>query len=160
LRAAAHLFPAATVTGKGLDIKPSDNMEMLRALGRDPLVIKATRIDTIYGLTNLMDTAYTHAMRFPVPVLLLYGAHDEIIPPSAMCRYLENFLETGLPSHSMVLYPGGYHMLTRDLQAAFVLQDIAAWVVGQRVALPSGHAVASDSARFQEMCDGYGKNGE
>jgi alpha-beta hydrolase superfamily lysophospholipase len=132
---------------------------MLRALGRDPLVIKATRIDTIYGLTNLMDTAYTHAMHFPVPVLLLYGAHDEIIPPAAMCRYLENYLETGLPSHSMVLYPEGYHMLTRDLQAELVLRDIAAWVTGQRAALPSDNAVASDSARLQEICGAYGKNG-
>lgn len=159
LRAAAHLFPAGTLTGEDLDIKPSDNIEMLRALGRDPLVIKATRIDTIYGLTNLMDTAYSHATQFPVPVLLMYGARDEIIPPVAMCRYLKNFLETGLSLHRMVLYPEGYHMLTRDLQAAIVLRDIAAWVTGRRAALPSGNMVASDSARLQEMCGAHGKNG-
>jgi alpha-beta hydrolase superfamily lysophospholipase len=152
LRTAAHLFPAATVTGKGLDIKPSDNIDMLRALGRDPLVIKATRIDTIYGLTNLMDTAYTHAMHFPVPVLLLYGVHDEIIPPEAMCRFQTGFLSAADGMRTMVLYPDGYHMLTRDLQAATVLRDMAAWVVGQRAALPSGSTVASDSARLQEMC--------
>ena len=53
-----RLMPGAEVTGRGLKITPSDNIEMLKALGRDPLVIKATRIDAIYGLTNLMDGCY------------------------------------------------------------------------------------------------------
>ena len=50
-------IPPRGLTGEGLDIRPSDNVEMLRALGRDPLVIKETRIDAIYGLTNLMEAA-------------------------------------------------------------------------------------------------------
>ena len=35
----------------------SDNIEMLRALGADPLFIKATRVDAIAGLVELMDIA-------------------------------------------------------------------------------------------------------
>ena len=52
-----RLMPGLTVTGRGLEIKPSDNIPMLRALSRDPLVIKETRVDTIYGLVDLMDAA-------------------------------------------------------------------------------------------------------
>ena len=36
-----RLMPAMTVSGRGIIlITPSDNNEMLRGLGRDPLVIK------------------------------------------------------------------------------------------------------------------------
>ena len=58
LRLAAHTVPARRLTGQGLAIRPSDNIEMLRALGRDPLVIKETRVDAVYGLVGLMDRAY------------------------------------------------------------------------------------------------------
>jgi len=44
---AAHTIPWEKVTGKSLDITPSDNTAMLRALGRDPLIIKETRIDVL-----------------------------------------------------------------------------------------------------------------
>ena len=40
LRLLAHTLPEFTVTGEGLEIHPSDNVEMLRELGRDPLIIK------------------------------------------------------------------------------------------------------------------------
>ena len=52
-----RLAPGLTLTGRGFEIKPSDNIAMLRALSRDPLVIKETRVDTIYGLVDLMDAA-------------------------------------------------------------------------------------------------------
>lgn len=68
-----HTVPWMTLTGKGLKIMPSDNIEMLRALGRDPLVIKETRVDAIYGLTNLMDNALGAAEKLDDETLLLYG---------------------------------------------------------------------------------------
>ena len=54
---AARTLPWLKLSGKGLGIQASDNIEMLRTLGRDPLVIKETRIDTLWGLVNLMDTS-------------------------------------------------------------------------------------------------------
>src|SRR3546814_5012683 len=45
----ARLFPSARFSGRGLGIQASDNIEMLRALGRDPLFIKETRVDAIHG---------------------------------------------------------------------------------------------------------------
>src|SRR5208282_2316330 len=53
----AHTVPWHRLTGEGLHITPSDNREMLIALAKDPLVIKETRVDTIWGLVNLMDSA-------------------------------------------------------------------------------------------------------
>ena len=150
LRIAVHVAPAATLTGQGLHIRASDNLAMLRALGRDPLVIKATRIDTIYGLTNLMDAAYRDGDHLPVPVLLLYGEHDEVIPASAMCRFRQRFFAAGGNDHAMMLYPAGYHMLLRDLDARVVLQDVVDWILGRP--LPSGDRVTAGDERLNRLC--------
>lgn len=155
LKIAAWLFPAHKVTGGGLKIRPSDNIEMLRALGRDPLVIKATRIDTIYGLTDLMEQAYEASGGITLPVLLLYGERDEVIPKNAFCRMVAKLPDNPEKTWRMVLYPDGYHMLMRDLQSATVLSDIVTWVTaGEGQELPSVYAEQSGGERLEALCNG------
>lgn len=125
---AAHTIPAKKLTGDGLDIKPSDNIDMLKALGSDELVIKATRVDVLYGISNLMDRAMLASAHVPGNILLLYGEKDEIIPATPTCDMAENLSHNGATQLSAIIYKDGYHMLTRDLQAAVVLEDIAAWI--------------------------------
>jgi len=128
--------PGLTLTGQGLGVKPSDNIEMLRALGRDPLVIKGTRVDTIHGLVDLMDAALAAGPRLHTPLLLLYGAHDELIPDEAMRRFIAS-----LPpdtTHRIAYYPEGFHMLLRDLDGPLVGRDVAAWIINPAAPLPSG----------------------
>ena len=91
----AHSFPWLSLTGKGVRVMPSDNIEMLRALGRDPWVIKATRVETIYGLTDLMDEAFESATLLNGNTLMLYGEKDEIIPKKPTYAFLQRFLATG-----------------------------------------------------------------
>ncbi len=130
----AHVAPWNLVSARGLGITPSDNTDMLRALGRDPLVIKETRIDSTYGLVNLMDAALAEAPRLAHPALILYGANDEIIrrKPTAM------MLRRVAGRHRTAHYPDGYHMLLRDLQAEVVWRDILAWINDVGAPLPSG----------------------
>jgi alpha-beta hydrolase superfamily lysophospholipase len=121
------LIPWMTFTGEGLKIQASDNIEMLRKFSRDPLVIKATRVDAIHGLCDLMDDASRAPGRLALPALVLYGAHDEVIPEEASTPLLKS-----LPDKvERRLYPRGYHMLLRDLHADEPLADIIAWV-GER----------------------------
>jgi alpha-beta hydrolase superfamily lysophospholipase len=155
LRAVAHVAPAWTVTGEGLDIRPSDNIDMLRALGRDPLVIKATRIDAIYGLTDLMQAAYAGSEQLRLPTLLLYGEQDEIITPLPVCGMLKKVNDFSSLGWRMLLYPDGFHMLTRDLQADVVRHDIAAWINDHSAAAPSGFEVDQGSPRLQAVCRGH-----
>jgi alpha-beta hydrolase superfamily lysophospholipase len=150
---AAHTAPGTTLTGEGLEINPSDNIEMLRDLGRDPLVIKATRIDAMFGLTNLMESALHSSQPSSLPVLILYGEKDEIIPPNSMCEMLKGLPDPHTARWRMVLYPDGYHMLTRDLQAAVVLQDMVAWMDDPSAALPSFLEVDPGGPRLRLMCD-------
>ncbi|MFQ5784908.1 MAG: alpha/beta hydrolase [Alphaproteobacteria bacterium] len=131
----AHLAPWAEVTGRGLGIKPSDNRPMLVALSKDPLTIKKTRIDAIYGLVNLMDAAFFAADRLRTPTLALYGEHDQLVPRTATFEMLKRLAAP----HRVAIYPNGFHMLLRDLEAETVLADIAVWIADSTAALPSGH---------------------
>jgi len=148
LRLLAHTIPAVTVSGEGLDIHPSDNVEMLEALGRDPLIIKETRIDAIYGLTDLMESAMVNSGALKMPALILYGEHDEIIPPEAICQMLNILPDRAISNWRMILYLDGYHMLTRDLQAMVVIQDVMTWIHDQNTGLPSGQEIVQDDPRL------------
>jgi len=124
---AAHLTPGLIVSGNGLKIMPSDNIPMLRALSRDPLVIKQTRVDAVQGLTDLMDEARQapdHLGATP-PILFLYGKNDQIIP-----RAPTEAVAAALGKRATVrVYDKGYHMLLRDLEGPMVQQDVADWIV-------------------------------
>lgn len=134
----SHTMPWMTLTGRGLKIQASDNIEMLRELGRDPLVIKETRVETIHGLTNLMDSAFNNAQNIHVDTLMLYGEKDEVIPKQPTLRFLRGFLDTEDADRTVAFYENGYHMLLRDLQAKVIWRDIAAWVKASHKPLPSG----------------------
>jgi len=134
LAVSAHTLPWLELTGKGLHRTPSDNIEMLRALGRDPQVIKGTRIDTVYGLSNLMDEALSQAENLHVPTLVQYGKNDQIIPKNPIFLMLKK-----MPTATRkVFYENVYHMLLRDLQAEKPLADIAAWIADHKQPLIHG----------------------
>jgi alpha-beta hydrolase superfamily lysophospholipase len=135
---AAHTVPWMRLTGEGLDVKPSDNIAMLRKLARDPLVIKKTRIDALFGLTNLMDRASDAAPTLRDRSLILYGSHEDVIPDSAVLSMLRRLPADEGAERRIAVYPDGYHMLLRDRKADVVLRDVAAWIDGPDVPLPSG----------------------
>lgn len=135
---AAHTVPWLKVSGRGLDIRASDNDDMLRALGRDPLVIKETRVDALYGMANLMDAALDSAARLDGRVLILYGRRDEVVPNRPIRTMLARLPAEAAGRSRVALYDRGYHMLLRDLQAETVWRDIAAWIADPEAPLPSG----------------------
>jgi alpha-beta hydrolase superfamily lysophospholipase len=128
---AAHTIPWGKVTGQSLGITASDNIEMLRELGKDPLVIKETRIDVLYGLSNLMDRAFDSAERFRDTSLILYGEKDEIIPREPIFDFYQRLPLRSRDQQRITLYENGYHMLLRDRQTAKVLTEIVEWINGQ-----------------------------
>ena len=130
----AHTVPWMTVTGRGLNIKPSDNIEMLRALGRDPKIIKETRIDTIWGLANFMDRALESAARFDTNALILYGGRDEVIPNKPTEDMLSRLPREEKGHRTVIGYVGAYHMLLRDLNAETYWRDIEHWIDERRSA--------------------------
>ncbi len=130
----ARLFPDAEFTGEGLGRRASDNVEMLRALGRDPLFVKRTKVRVIEGVVGLMDEAARRAEAIRPPTLVLVGRHDEIVPPEVQLAFAARIVAPC----TLVLYPEGWHMLLRDLQRRRVWEDLLAWIAGDP--LPSGLA--------------------
>ena len=153
---AAATLPEVRLTGSGLRVQASDNLEMLRGLGRDPWVIKATRIDAIQGLADLMDAAQLGVDQVKAPVLMLYGGKDEIIPAAPVQRLWERV--AGKPGVRAAYYPAGFHLLLRDLKASIPLSDVVGWFKDRRAPLVSGCELyppqGIKAARFQvsEAC--------
>lgn len=150
LTLAAHTVPRIRVRPQSLPRLPSDNIEMLRRLSRDPMMIKETRIEAAWGLSGLMDEALASAPKLSVPLLVLYGEQDGIIPRGPTCRMLETLPDgrSGERQWRLALYEDGYHMLFRDLQGDLVSADIAAWLGDPASALPSGAEIShSNGAR-------------
>jgi acylglycerol lipase len=140
LAAAVSTFPSVRLRPQGIKITPSDNIEMLRALGRDPRFIRETRIDALSGLVDLMDRALEASRTLRLPLLVLYGERDEIVPRRPTCLMLSRLpAPRSGRSWRVVLYPNGFHMLFRDLAGDLVSKDIAAWLVNPATPLPSGH---------------------
>ncbi len=136
----SHTFRSWSLSGSGLKIMPSDNIEMLRAFSRDPLVLKTARADAIYGLVSIMDDAYKAPPRLNgKPLMLLFGNNDQIIPKGPTQTVIK---ELG-PNATVKNYPKGYHMLLRDLDGQTRWADIANWVDAQS-RRRSGPAMAAE----------------
>jgi acylglycerol lipase len=151
LKVAVHTVPWLELTGTGIEIRPSDNLDMLHAYSADPLVIKGTRVDALWGVTNVMDRAMAQAAELLEPALLLYGEHDQIIPKDAFCTLLDR-IPADNQGIRILLYRNGWHMLTRDLQGERVMEDIAAWLTDRNAPLPSGEEVQVGSHRLENFC--------
>jgi alpha-beta hydrolase superfamily lysophospholipase len=128
---------------RGLHITPSDNIEMLRALARDSLIQQGARVDTTAGLMDLMDRAGDNVRNIHIPTLVLFGAHDEILPHAGIEAFLAR-----LPTENVrvAIYPQGYHMLLRDLHGETVSIDALTWMLDRKAVLPSGDECQGISA--------------
>ena len=146
LFAAARLFPTSVLSGSGLGIRISDNDQILRELARDPMVIKGTRVEAVYGLVDLMDSALAAAPHVDVPMLLLYGAHDQVVPRRPVSEFVERLPPAPRQARRLAYYPAGYHLLLRDRGGSIVAGDVASWIRDPRAPLPS-RADAGDRER-------------
>lgn len=131
----AYTVPYYKVTGRGIRRQPTDNIDAWRATASDPKVLKGARADALWGVVNIMDRAYAAAPRLSKPVLLLYGAKDEIIPRKPVANVIAR-----LPAgrSTVAIYPNGWHWLYRDKQRGVVHGDVVAWIGNRTAPLPSG----------------------
>ena len=117
----------------------TDNIEELRRMGRDRDMIFETRVDATYGLMNLMQTARARIGFTPHPerTLMLYGAHDDLVPKPSAFVAAERLRRAG---GRTAYYPDGFHLLTRDLHRERVLADVLSFLRDPAAPLPSAPA--------------------
>jgi alpha-beta hydrolase superfamily lysophospholipase len=134
---AANLVPGMEVSRPppGVRVRPSDNIDALIALSRNPLTIRATRFDTLRGLVDLMDAALAAAPSFSAPALFQYGARDDLVPkPATLATW------RALPDgeQQRAYYANGWHLLMRDLDRALPIHDAIGWIRNPALPLASG----------------------
>jgi alpha-beta hydrolase superfamily lysophospholipase len=140
---AGRTMPVLGFQGGVGGIVASDNMAALRRLGRDPLVLRSTRVDAAIGLVDLMDEAVLAlpaccrtADGAPAPVLVLYGAKDMLIPARSI-RAALNALPDGTPIR-IGIHEEGFHLLLSDSNREAVVSDMLAFIQDPAAPLPSG----------------------
>ena len=107
----------------------------LSSLARDPQVVERVLHDPLFHrrgtarlsteVTATIQRVQAAAGGFPVPMLLLHGAADRMVPPVGSRRFVG---ATGQPDRTLIEYPDGYHALLADVGGDQVLQDIAEWM--------------------------------
>ncbi len=118
-----QISPGSQLTGQGLNRQPSDNIPVLEALGRDPYVIKRTRVDAVYGLVTLMEEAWQRAPEVKLPSLVVYAGDDQVVPSQP----IEDLVHR-MKNVRALCYADGFHMLLRDVKGARAWQEILGYI--------------------------------
>lgn len=126
LSVARKLFPHWSPSGKGLKIQATDNIPMLRKIWQSPHMVRNTRMDTLAGLVDLMDAAHSLSDVNKLPLLLLYGDKDELVPEKPILQLWKKLDKGG--KDKFLRYEKGWHMLMRDLNGPKVMDDILEWI--------------------------------
>ncbi|RYF96628.1 MAG: alpha/beta hydrolase, partial [Caulobacteraceae bacterium] len=92
------------------------------------------RSDTLYGLVAMMERAWQATGAVKVPVLYIYGAHDEIIPKEPAFEAAAKLK----PTDRSAYYSKGWHLMTRDHQGPVVWEDLLSFIRDPQAPLPSG----------------------
>jgi alpha-beta hydrolase superfamily lysophospholipase len=107
----------------------------LSGLARDPAVIEAVLADPLFHRrgTARLSTEVTAAIqrvqemagRLSVPLLVLHGSADRMVPPDGSRAFLQ---KVRFPDRELREYPGAYHGLFADLGFEAVLGDLERWI--------------------------------
>jgi alpha-beta hydrolase superfamily lysophospholipase len=107
----------------------------LTGLARDPAVTERVLADPLFHrrgtarlsteLTEAIARVRSGAAHYPVPVLVLHGGADRMVPPDGSRQFVAAAHQ---PNVRMIEYPGAYHALLADLGGSRVLADLAAWL--------------------------------
>lgn len=107
----------------------------LSGLARDPAVVQTVLADPLFhrvGTARLstevvaaIARVQTGAPRFPLPVLVLHGSADRMVPPDGSREFVAR---VGHPDRELREYAGAFHVLFADLEYERVLTDVERWI--------------------------------
>jgi len=91
----------------------------------DPLVFKKGTIRLLVEMVNSMKWAMANAQKLTVPIFMLHGSEDKIVPPSASEEFISNVASS---DKRFELIEGSYHEIMNDLDKEKVLNMILKWL--------------------------------
>jgi alpha-beta hydrolase superfamily lysophospholipase len=110
----------------------------LSGLSRDPVVVQTVLADPLFhrvGTARLSTEVVAAIARvqagapgFPLPVLVLVGSADRMVPPQGSREFVA---KVGNPDRELREYAGAFHVLFADLDHERVLTDVERWIVAR-----------------------------
>jgi alpha-beta hydrolase superfamily lysophospholipase len=99
--------------------------EVVSVYRHDPLVhdIGTARLGT--EMARAQQQVLAHAAEWQLPLLVIQGSADRIIPPSMGKTFFEHVAGA---DKELLIYTGAYHEPHNDLCAAQEMTDVAAWL--------------------------------
>lgn len=116
----------------------------LTGLARDPSVVETVLADPFFHRrgTARLSTEVTAAIErvqgaagsLSVPLLILHGSADRMVPPDGSRRF---FAKVVYPDSELREYPDAYHGLFADINYEEVLQDLERWIEARVAGRPA-----------------------
>ncbi len=125
--ALSHVWPTFSMAS-GLDARRLSRIpEVVNAYRNDPLVqdIGSARLST--EMAAAREWVMAHASEWRLPLLLVVGCHDRLIPPQGARQFYER---VQVDDKEMRAYPDAYHEVHNDLCAAQEMADLERWLDG------------------------------
>ena len=107
----------------------------LSGLARDPAVVAKVLSDPLFHrrgtarlsteVTAAITRVQAQAVNFSVPLLILHGSDDRMVPPEGSREF---FRKVRYPDREFREYPGAYHGLFADIGYQEVLRDLECWI--------------------------------
>jgi alpha-beta hydrolase superfamily lysophospholipase len=103
----------------------SRNPEVVRAYVQDPLVHSKGTARFGTEMTRTIEWVHAHAGEWTLPLLLICGAEDRLVPPGDGLRFFEN---AGGSDKKRIAYPDGFHEPHNDIDKGVVFADLERWL--------------------------------
>jgi alpha-beta hydrolase superfamily lysophospholipase len=110
----------------------------LSGLARDPVVVETVLADPLFhrvGTARLstevaaaIARVQAAAARFPLPLLVLHGSADRMVPPDGSRAFVAR---VGHPDRELREYAGAFHVLFADLDRERALTDVERWIAAR-----------------------------
>ncbi len=135
LRFFSTIFPNLKVSGKGIiNVRASNNNEMLEKLSKDIFFIHKPSLESLEGITNLMDDSFKDALNYLISptykTMILVPIIDEIVPRKPLIEILKNKKVTKNISKKIDIgvYENSFHMMLRDVEGSKITNHIRMWI--------------------------------
>ena len=109
----------------------------LSGLARDPAVVETILADPLFHrrgtarlsteVTAAIQRVQARAETLSVPLLILHGSADRMVPPEGSRRFFSRVHHT---DRELRMYPGAYHGIFADVGYEEVLKDVDRWLEG------------------------------
>jgi alpha-beta hydrolase superfamily lysophospholipase len=124
-RVLSRLYPSFSIESRLNGAALSRDPEALAAYRSDPLIHARGSARLAVEMSRTMAWTREHARDWRLPLLILHGTDDRIVPFDASRAFFDR---VPVDDKEFVAYAGGYHEPHHDIDAVRVMMDVERWL--------------------------------